>query len=512
MICSCLWKSIFYLIIHLITKSQSKRICHHSRQVNILSSFNGTLPLSRYECTGDDAIHRTCIFENVFTIEGTIVVISHEKEVPEVLCGSTDKVKGFANYCRFQLYTPEMGYEILSQKKKTCILSTDIAIAIGRLNPYNYYHTLFEDLIPTYELIKKHKELSSFVTHPDTAGNLSLPNLLFYFTDYKKYGKLSLKRFEEIFPHVELLESYVWNHPQAYIKKLYVGLNNSCIHYDHCSRSSYVNKDAAIDFRYFLFDKAGIDVSHEKRMLADTQEYSAKMDTYVNNRIPVINVVARVNTTRGIRNLEKLIQTIHTATGVMPNVIDYASMNLFQQMNSTFHSDIWILIHGGGLGNMLFLPFHATVIDIYPYSYSYAFQGLVNWVRFSMQKLYISHMPYEITESKYMYFRNDAQLPENCLCDTSTRANWLKCAFEKMFLCVKSIEIDLDRFHAHVKEAYANWRHSVTYNPALSAAEFKIYSESFKEPWYYKNIKKQAAVTGSKLPSCMQKNPCQLGL
>eukprot|EP01041_Mallomonas_annulata_P003509 gene3509-6979_t len=92
-------------------------------------------------------------------------------------------------------------------------------------------------------------------------------------------------------------------------------------------------------------------------------------------------------------------------------------MTLDEQIRSTFFTDVLVMVHGGALGNAMFLPPYATLIDIYPYTYPYHYNGLVNWMQYALRDIPIAHAPFDIIEPSHMiYGPHNFTLPQ-CLSD-----------------------------------------------------------------------------------------------
>ncbi len=174
---------------------------------------------------------------------------------------------------------------------------------------------------------------------------------------------------------------YVGSHKRgAYlVQYLVAGSQNSCVHYFHCTRDSFVHPDAAIDYREYILGRLKLPLS-----LARPALISANVPATVpakKTTLPRVTIVHRTGSRR-FANLEEITSTMRLVLGdgAKPEhvrVVDFARLNFDQQYAISYATDILIMVHGGALANMLYLPAGATLIDIYPYSFTESLHGLV---------------------------------------------------------------------------------------------------------------------------------------
>jgi hypothetical protein len=63
---------------------------------------------------------------------------------------------------------------------------------------------------------------------------------------------------------------------------------------------------------------------------------------------------------------DKLLKAIRQLPGVTLNVVDFAKISFYEQINIVGNTDVLIGVHGNGLSHILFLPQTAGAIEIFP--------------------------------------------------------------------------------------------------------------------------------------------------
>ena len=413
-----------------------------------------------------------------------------------------------------------------------CIREMDVALAFGRLARANCYHSIFEDFIPIYETLTLYPELFSHWLYPNQ-GNSKLSEkkvelsekekrnmILFvgddspdYDTNYYTYN--FWKRF---FPHIFMADRYTTTPTSEFffVKTLIAGSNSSCVHYYHCSRDSYSELGIAVKFRQYILAKVGISGVEQKKR----DEFKIIKGAVMAPEVVTI-IQRNPNESRQLMNIQDIVSICNNIFGIgirNPCVVHYYSqMSLDAQILQTYSSDVVICVHGGALGNLLFAKNRSTVIDIYPYSFPYSFHGLMNWIRYSLSSsIVIGHSPFEIIKAEDMFFRNRSSISPltPCLCNTTTRLTWFKCGFGKMFYRSAGMTVNYTHFSSHITSTLAVWKLRQSYpsvnhsldSPPISKGEFKRYSTSFNEPWYYSLLRAefQSSTNGiiGNLPDC----------
>eukprot|EP01041_Mallomonas_annulata_P006252 gene6252-12657_t len=397
-------------------------------------------------------------------------------------------------------------------------IKTESALYFGPLNGENLYHLLFEEMIPMYEILKNDLILSTWLNEINT--NDSTIKLLFAESTLSNLiSEAFLKRF---FPHVDY-SFHIRNNTR--IKKninskiylvdyLVAGSNHSCVHYGHCSRSDYQTPFIASEFRKFIFSQVGInntyrksynfnnysdfDLLHENNNLNNlTLLHHKRNHLHFHHRPPRIVIIQR-SKTRRISNTNEIISMILNITNITPLLLDYGKMTLDEQIKRTFSTDILIMVHGGALGNTLYLPPYATLIDIYPYTFVFQLNPLTNWVRYALRDIPIAHAPFDIIDPFAMAFGpRNFKLPL-CVQDP------LKIGEPSAILYwrVKHITVDIDRFRDHFIKEYKKWKFRTNYIPPMSREEFSRDTASFTEPWYLETVRNRNENKSALLRTC----------
>eukprot|EP01041_Mallomonas_annulata_P007969 gene7969-16312_t len=337
------------------------------------------IPESKITCTNDtnpSAIR--CIIKNAIIFAGEVYIIADTGIIiPKILCSAVDV--GHSISCRFYIVSRYNMFQLLKKhvkdKRKSIVgIKTESAIYFAGVNGENTYHSLFEEMIPIFEIIQSDRILSKWLDKND--NNIKLAHLY------------------------------------------------------------------------------------------DNSHFS---DSYAS----------------------KFFQTF------FPN-IDYSfDLSIEEQIKTTYVTDILIMVHGGAVGNAIFLPPYATLIDIYPYTFPFHLNGLVNWIRYALKDIPIAHASFDIINPNHMIFINNFTLP---LCSHDKSKRKIESAFT-LFWLVERVFIDPERFQSHFRNVFKNWRSRTNYVPPMTKYDFKQYSTSYKEPWYFRYIKKSNPNKNISLPS-----------
>ena len=242
----------------------------------------------------------------------------------------------------------------------------------------------------------------------------------------------------------------------------------------------------------------------------------------IEHQCPKVLIVQR-NNIRIIRNEKQLVALVKVILGPNSTVtlIDYSEMSMAEQIRLTYKADILILVHGAGLGNALFLPAHAVIMDIYPYSLTSQLTGIVNWMRYSLQDVKLSHSPFDVIEPSHMQYIHgepSKRLEINpngmtkgsvtykslpvCFCNNATRKDWFRCAFLTLFRCVKFVEVNLPRFQIQFEKVVNDWKSGSSYIAPISKVVYKNQFKNLTEPWYYANMRITNTSNGVDPPNC----------
>lgn len=436
---------------------------------NCCLGIDRDLPLSSFHCVGELPSSRRCYFSDVLVVGRTIWFISEDNDVqiPRILCSAVDHT--FETYCHIRSIHPSQVTDELKRlfgDRSIEYSNKDTGLAFGRLNPSNLYHTLFEDVVPIYQILKKDELLSDWLSDKPKYSAIIV-------NQDTGLGSISFSFWSRFFPQV----SYIADNPQEIVyrvKYLVAGVNNSCAHYYHCSDGRYTDPNAVTDLRQFLFEKVGV-VTRSSR-----SRESARV------------VIIQRGTTRKIRNIDEITDIVSKTRGKIPEVVDLAKLSFDDQIKLIHDTDILIMIHGGALAHLMFMAEYATLFEFYPFSFPYEFHGLVNWVRYSMRDVSIRHHPFDIRDPRHMFFGggNGLQPLPLCLCDTSHRGAWYGCSTSLAWSLAEFL-VDSTRFEVDFSITSYYWEIRYPIAPPLSKDDFRNFSLALKEPSYYPYLRRE---------------------
>ena len=385
-------------------------------------------------------------------VRGSIWYISdcYQPEIPEILCSAVDRDHGYASFCSIKQILPSSAKYSLQHNfgvEVTDMLNMDTGLAFGRLNPYNFYHTLFEDLIPIHQILKEDEYLSDWLSDYPKNSSLILfqdHNYGFSFSHDKLWSRFFPNVTYVVTPPKDAMEEAHWRASlKAYrVKYLVAGSNNSCAHYFHCSRGEYTDPYAVSDFRRFVFEKVGVTPRSSR------DHNSAK--------VTIIR-----GSSRKIRNIDDIVGVVAHIRGETPDIVDLEKLSLDDQIKRIHDTDILIMMHGAAIAHLMFMAEYATIFEFFPFGWPLEFRGLENWVRFSLPDVPIRLHQFDIRDPRHMYYGHDHPLPL-CVCDTSSRDKWYACASE-LYFKLSSFEVDITRFEEHLSVASNHWdvRHPI---------------------------------------------------
>eukprot|EP00667_Euglena_gracilis_P019357 EG_transcript_20715 len=257
----------------------------------------------------------------------------------------------------------------------TQVHSLDTGIAFSRLNPVNMYHTMMEDHMPLFELIRHTPQLKRWLTSVKT--NAASLQLLLFQDGWSRCHPGS-DASDLLFPNVMRVEGPQDPSTIFQVKFLAAGTKASCVHAFHCTRGKFLTPNLGFQFRRFALRRAGV-----------TREELPAEGT-----APRVTVVQRGDT-RQMANLAEVVSAVRNVliaqygSNASVTVLDFGHMSVPAQMLAAFHTDLLIMVHGGVYGNLLFLPRHAIVIDIYPYGFYPEQHGYhSNGIRLSMPAMH----------------------------------------------------------------------------------------------------------------------------
>jgi len=228
----------------------------------------------------------------------------------------------------------------------------------------------------------------------------------------------------------------------------------------HCPSSGlFYPVDSAIVFRNFIAHTHNFTNVEEQRIGTTTENRK--------NTTCRITVVQRSGS-RNIINFDTWVESIRHTDSLGPREVrsvDFANHSIQEQILISSHTDILILVHGGALVHVTWLPPGALVVDIHPYMYFP--YGLVNWMRFSLRELHLGHHPILINYTDGQYVDNEP-MNDNCLCYNAY-------CYHYVFAYLTGITIDIPMFSNEILRAVEKWRHQKYEEPLPMAAAQEIY-------------------------------------
>lgn len=414
------------------------------------------LPLtqSRFTCHGESTDTRQCVFHGVIVQEGAIWLYRKDVPtvVPPVLCSTANQPSFHASLCKVHVITDVQNFVKLLRKTSSTP-HFDVGVALHRLNPSNAYHTIYEDMIPAAAMLGL---LSNMSVDPAlTMHSLRERRWGLFLVD--DYGSSPLdKRFwREFLPEIAMV------HPSRFayrVGKMIAGTQASCAHWGHCQPSDrpaglFSPPEAAVALRRLVFHRN--DIEPEEPDLASSRQ----------RRPPRVTLVQR-SSTRVIRNLDAVVEKLTSVLGVPPQVVDMAHLSVLEQVTIAHNTDIYVLVHGGALANILWLPPGALVIDIYPHGFFVSHHsGIVHWIRKALEPaVAVGHLPFQLQTAEGQVLESGPLLP-GCVCHT------FECQIH-VFITLAFLTMEVDRFEAHLKEALQLWQGG-KYAASVTSAVFQ---------------------------------------
>jgi hypothetical protein len=389
--------------------------------------------------------------------KGTIWLFGENStiKVPSMLCSTVNKESSHAATCKVNVIS-DITSVTSEELQENETVYFDWGVTLHRLNPTNSYHTLFEDMIPT--LARMHRNL-----YPDKdVTGLSIDTMMktvkwgVFLTDTFPNDLLDSKFWKEFLPEIIIVppsENHIYH-----VQNLLAGTGTPCAHWGHCHpdnrpRGIFDPPDAALNLRSLVFHRYGI---LEREQLVTIR--------VPRKNHPRVTLVQR-SKSRCIYNLQEVVSMIEVQMGSSPKVVDMAQLSIEEQVLLAYNTDIFILVHGGALTHILWLPTCALIIDIYPHGFSIDHHsGIVHWIRKSMEPAYhIGHLPFAV-ETSVGQSTTQGPLISGCVCHTAG------CQF-RVFQSSTNITLHAARFVPHLQEGLRIWQEA-NYSEPLSPKAF----------------------------------------
>ena len=363
----------------------------------------------------------------------------------DLLCSAVNNPPGYRSYCRFETV-------IRLPKAHNCTL--EYAVALGRLNPNNPYHVVFEDIIPFFSIVIKSLLRFPTASFPNKWGLIIV--------DGNGPNRLDTLFWKGLLPEIRIIE----RDESCYIKHLFAGLNVSCIHWGHCLRNerepSYDPPNSALLFRNFVMSRLNL--------TEVTLDVKVKLDKPAR-----VTIVQRSGGTRHIRNVNDVIILVTDIFGTVPAVVDMSRYSVQDQIKISHNSDIIIMVHGGALVHILWLPPGALIIDIYPYGFAVqVHSGLIHSIRKSIEHVEILHEPFDVSVADQQVLTSGS-LQDGCYVPSHQQG--------PIFWKTAAVHIDTKRFREHLVRAHRVWRTHAYVQP-MTRSSFDQYMMHRHDPWY----------------------------
>lgn len=408
----------------------------------LFQTSDAPLSSSTYTCTGNDTRSGRCIFRNALVRNGTITLFGLHPNVtlPPLLCSISINPQ-YSVLCSIHL----VAHQPPSVLTKNTSCHLDIGVSRHRLNPTNPYHIQFEDVIPFWGVLHSKLGLSD---DPRTAlVRLNQSRVGFFVMDHVG-PHLDSQFWLTLLPEISVI------HPRddkaCWVNTLFVGSRAECTHWWHCN-SSYNPPDSGLRLREVVLHR----MSRNALWLSTIRP--------ARGTTPRITLVKRVAGSRQFANILEIQTTLKTFD---PNLhtVDLATLTVSQQIAVGQGTDIYVLVHGGALGNLLWLSPNALVVDIWPYPLPDVLQGfLIPSIRGSaLPWLNLGHHPLELVSSKGHQLMDGQAIRQGCECGGQ---NMGMCMLH-MFGGTKLVNVDTGRLHEHMHVSVGLWR-SRNYTPPI---------------------------------------------
>ena len=372
--------------------------------------------------------------------------------VPPMLCSMVNTPEMSAAPCDVRVLSdPPAIATLLAQTNKR--QHVNLGLALNRLNPGNAYHLLFEDMIPAVAMIYKASHITSKDPVPAILHTLKQQDLGIFVTDHHTDNTMDKRFWKEFYPEVTMLP--VSSDVSYRVKTLLAGTGTNCVHWGHCNvinrtRGIFDPPDAAVALRKVVFYR--YDIAEEKDDTATAATAAAAAPPPPRRVGPPRVTLIQRSTTRRILNLEEVRSMIKSVMGVSPRVVDMSALSIKDQVLLTHNTDIFILVHGGAMANLLWLPPRALIIDIYPYGFPISYHsGIIHWIRKALLPVIeLGHMPFQIETAEGQELLTGPMVP-GCVCRS------IPCQIE-VFRNSALINVDAMRFKEHLKEGLKAWK------------------------------------------------------
>ncbi len=419
------------------------------------------LTQSRFVCHGDATETRQCIFRNVIVKDGAIWLYHADPHVtvPPMLCSTVNQPSPYVDECQVHVVSSTRAFaQLLRETAGTPRF--DLGVALSRLNPSNAYHAIFEEMIPATAMMRRVGNVS--MDAAETLRSLQQRRWGLFVMDGHGGAPLDKHFWQAYLPEVAMMQPS----GLAYrVTKLIAGTQASCAHWGHCQpldrpTGLFNPPDAAVALRRLVFQRYGIEEDKEKP---------------ANRQGPPRVTLVQRSSTRIIRNLDEVVLRLTDVLGAPPRVVDMAHLSVVEQLTVAHNTDMYVLIHGGALANLLWLPPRALVVDIYPYEFRISHHsGIIHWIRQALApSVDLGHHPFQIPTAEGQTLLS-GPMPPGCVCHTGS------CQAE-VFTTSANITVPPGLFEAHLQEGLRLWQGGQYDKPITPAVFIEKQDQSDRE-------------------------------
>jgi len=310
----------------------------------------------RMQCCGGDVASRRCIINDAVleinprknaklwrSLSGGQWLAPRMADDFSVLC-SVDSLPSTDRWSQRWDCLPEL-FNVSKSPSPQCQIThhTDLLIIFGRLGSTNSHHSLYENMLPLYDMYMH------FIEQREQSGSGRVPTVTLALHDQDREATETLDPFHHLgtlFPRWSIISTKNVSQTTCVLAfRTVIGTKSQCIHPKHCKTAP--TTAAYLEFRNFV-----------RRQV---QWFEERLDT---REAPRILLVQRTKQSRIVDNIVEVANTIARTTLIKPSIVFLDTLSFTQQAKMSSTADIFIFVHGAALSLSLFLPRGAVIIEI----------------------------------------------------------------------------------------------------------------------------------------------------
>jgi hypothetical protein len=324
--------------------------------------------ISSVQCKEGITEDRRCIFENLILKDSKIYYIYPDKGQPPLM----NLIRTCVDHLdpkMWPLWQPSFVRLQDTNQWNVTRAPFEKALLWRFLNPRNLYHVLFDDYGPLLRL-------RSFFFKTPIDGRSDEQLLLLN-------GDQLLPGFKEIFRWMFIRDvCYIQDyHSAIQVSHLAVGTQSTCGHRGHCLHR--MESGSLIRLRASLFKH--LESDHGVRTPAPAWRNISRGHLK-------IGVIQR-ELSRRFENLTQVMAENKFLKKLTPIYLE--KHTIVEQARIVSPLDVLVMMHGGAIGNWLFLKPGSVVIDVRPFGYHHP---LTQWIAQDLQGLNITFISFTLTE------------------------------------------------------------------------------------------------------------------